>query len=423
MKITTADGSLTSSLVFPSLILRFFLIFAFSLSGCTDSPSVEKEILIGEFVSKTGTEAQFGKSVEHGVQLAVDEINARGGIGRNSRNNGKARVSDAKSGSGRIVRVITIETGGEKAKIEKAVRDFAKDSRVMAIIGEVSSEKSNWAAKIAQAEKLPMISPASTNPNVTENGPFIFRACYIDPFQGSAMATFAFKDLQLKRVMILRHDKSNYSLGLSEYFSEKFIKLGGEILAEETYSTAQGLPDLVDQLAVIKRLKPQAIFIPVYYSEAAYLAKKIRGAGIKSVFLGGDGWDSPFLFDMDSKATEGVNKAVEGVYFSNHFSAEKDDPVVQKFVSKYKKEFGETPDGTAAMGYDAARIALAAIQRAAERKKLNRDEVRKELSRTTGFEGVSGTITIDENRNAKKSIVVLKSENKKFRYVKTIQPD
>lgn len=379
--------------------LFFVCVFLFCLA-CTRQNGNEIKIKIGEFVTKTGTEGEFGVSARQGALLAIENFE---------------KTNSASSPF--LVELESQETGAKKTGIEKVIRDFAKDAEVIAVIGEVSSERSNWAAAVAQEAGLPMVSPASTNPNVTERGSFIFRACYIDPFQGSAMARFAFHDLKISRVAILRHDKSNYSLGLSEYFSDRFIREGGKVLTEVTYRSAQS--DLKNEIAEIKKASPQAIFLPVYYSDAVFLARKLRAAKIAAVFLGGDGWDSPQLFESDPKN-------VQNVYITNHFSAEKKDPVVQEFVASYKKKWNSLPDGTAAVSYDAASMILAAAQAAyAENggKKPSRAEIRRHLSELNNFSGVSGSITIDENRNARKSIVILKSDQKSFHYVKTIPPE
>lgn len=354
-------------------------------------------IYFGEFNSKSGSEETFGVNARNGIELAIDEANKAGGI------------------NGRPIQMLSVDPGGEKSKIENAIRKFANNKNVLVVIGDVASERSNWAARVAQDERVPMISPASTNPSVTEKGEYIFRACYIDPFQGFAMARFA-RDMGWTRVGVLRNDRSNYSIGLSEFFIDEFRQLGGKVVVEETYSPAEGGPDLKNQIAAIKTARPEALFIPVYYGEAVYIAKTLRKAGLKMQFLGGDGWDSPELL-------ENGGSAVEGTYFTNHFSAKAPDETVRSFVSKYHARYDAIPDGPAAMGYDAASIVIESLRKIEARDgSLTRDALRLEISRVQNFSGVTGPISIDDKRNARKPIVILQARSGRFEYVKIVRP-
>lgn len=367
------------------------------LCGCSlFRPS--DEIVLGEFITKSGVDDEtFGVSAKNGIDLAIEETNAAGGI------------------QGRKVTLLSVDPRGEKNKVEAAIRKFGRRDDVLAVIGEIASERSNWAARVAQSERIPMISPASTNPSVTEKGDYIFRACYIDPFQGYAMARFA-HEMNFKRVGVLRNDRSNYSIGLAEYFVDRFRQLGGKIVVEESYSLVEGMLNLQAQIAAIKQAKPEALFVPVYYSDAVAISKELRKHGVRVQLLGGDGWDSKELLEMGGKD-------VDGVYFTNHFSAKSAEPGARAFVKKYERKFGHTPDGTAAMGYDAASIVLYSLQKLAERGvALTRDNLRIELSSIRDFNGATGPITIDENRNARKPIVILQARKGKFEYVKMVKP-
>jgi branched-chain amino acid transport system substrate-binding protein len=364
-------------------------------SGATGSAATAsaEEIVIGEFGSFTGSEATFGKSTSEGIKMAVDEINAKGGV------------------KGKKVRLVSTDTESKNELAPAAIERLITQSKVVAVIGEVASARSLLAAPIAQKYKIPMISPASTNPKVTEVGEFVFRTCFIDPFQGTVMAKFAFENLKLKRVAILRDIKAEYSVGLAQFFKKKFLELGGEIVSEQDYQG--GDLDFKAQLTQIRSAKPDAIFIPGYYGDVGMIAKNVRQLGIKAALLGGDGWDSASL-------TEIGGDAINGGYFSNHYTTESTEPVVQDFIKRFKERTGGSPpDAMSALGYDAARILFEAMERAPD---LSGQAIRDEIAKTKDFKGVTGTITIDEKRNASKSAVVVRVDGKVFRYVTTIAP-
>jgi branched-chain amino acid transport system substrate-binding protein len=275
----------------------------------------------------------------------------------------------------------------------------------------VASGRSLLAAPIAQKYKIPMISPASTNPKVTEVGDYIFRTCFIDPFQGTVMAKFAMTNLKKKRIAVLRDDQAAYSVGLAEFFVKKFKELGGEIISEQSYKTED--IDFKAQLTQIKATKPEAIFIPGYYTQVGLIARQARQLGINVPLLGGDGWDSSKLYEIGKDA-------IDGNYFSNHYTTESTDATVVDFIAKYKALNNATPpDAMAALGYDAARILFAAIERAAV---LDPKLIRDEIAKTQNFPGVTGSISIDEKRNAVKSAVVVQVNKTSFKYVTSISP-
>jgi branched-chain amino acid transport system substrate-binding protein len=255
-----------------------------------------------------------------------------------------------------------------------------------------------------------MITPSSTNTRVTEVGDYIFRVCFIDPFQGFAMAKFATENLKAKTAAVLKDQKSDYSLGLADVFSQKFSEFGGKIVAVEAY--AKGDSDFRSQLTNVKRLKPDALYVPGYYTEVGLIARQARELAFKTTILGGDGWESAKLFELGGSA-------VEGSYFSNHYSPEDRTPHVQKFVQDYKSEYGEVPDSLAALGYDATRVAIHALRQA---KQIDGPSLRDAIARTKDFPGVAGIITIDEKRNAVKPAVVLKVTGGKTEVVASIAP-
>ncbi len=361
-----------------------------AIASCTPK---EEEILVGEYGSLTGSEATFGQGVDKGLKMAVDEQNKAGGI------------------KGKKIKLITVDDQGKSEEAAAAVTRLINQNNVVAVIGEVASSRSLAAAPIAQKNQIPMISPASTNPAVTENRDYVFRVCFIDPFQGTVMAKFANDTLKAKKIAILRDVKSDYSVGLADFFIKKFKELGGQIVADEKYQS--GEMDFKGQLTHIKSSAPDAIFIPGYYTEVGLIARQASALGMKVPLLGGDGWDS-------SKLSEIGGTAINGSYFSDHYTAESTDPIVVGFIKKFKETYGgETPDGNAALGYDSGRVLFAAMERA---KDLKGPTLRDEIAKTSDFPGVTGRITIDAQRNASKPAVVLKVDGAINRFVTSVAP-
>jgi branched-chain amino acid transport system substrate-binding protein len=372
------------------------------LSACTknqgtdanSTPSPDsKEILVGEFGSMTGGDATFGISTHEGIEMAFAEINAAGGV------------------KGKQLKLKSLDDQGKPDEAATAVTRLVTQDKVVAILGEVASSRSLAAAPIAQQYKVPMISPSSTNPKVTDVGDYIFRVCFIDPFQGYVMAKFAYENLRLRNVAVMRDAKSDYSDGLTKYFKETFTKLGGKIASEQTY-IGQNDIDFNAQLTAIKASKPDGIFIPGYYGEVGLIARQARQAKIKLPMFGGDGWDSPQLYDIGKEA-------VVGSYFSNHYTTDSKDPKARDFIASFKKKYNVVPDGLAAMGYDAAKVLANAMTRA---KSLSSADIRDAIASTKDFPGVTGQITINEKRNATKPAVVVQVEGKTNKFVTTINP-
>lgn len=350
------------------------------------------EILVGEYGSMTGSEATFGIMTHRGIELAFNQVNAAGGV------------------KGKKLKLISLDDQGKPEEAATAVTKLVTQNKVMAVLGEVASSRSLAGAPIAQQYKVPMITPSSTNPKVTEVGDYIFRVCFIDPFQGTVMAKFAAEQLKAKRVAILRDVKSDYSMGLADFFRDTFTKQGGQIVDEQTY--VSGDIDFKGQLTQIKSKKPDAIFIPGYYTEVGLIARQARARGLKQPLLGGDGWDSSKLYEIGKDA-------VNGSYFSNHYTTESDDPAVKKFIADFKAAYNEEPDGLAAMGYDAAKVLVDALNRASA---LTTTELRNALASTSDYPGVTGKITINDKRNAVKSAVVVQVQGTHNKYITTINP-
>lgn len=368
------------------------LIALFLGLACSKRQAPDAEIAVGEYSSMTGTTATFGQSTDQGIRLAVDEINKAGGV------------------LGKRLRVFLEDDQSRPEEAATAATKLINQNHVVAMLGEVSSSRSLAAAPICQANRVPMVSPSSTNPRVTAVGDYIFRVCFIDSFAGAVMARFAAGSLKFKRVALLVDIRNDYSIGLATYFREEFRKQGGEILAEQSY--AEGDSDFHAQLTQIKAVNPEAIYVPGYYTEVGTIARQARELGIKVPFLGGDGWDSPKLWEIGGEA-------LNGCYFANHYSVDDPNPAVQKFVGDYKARYRAVPDALAALGYDATRILANAIRRAGS---TAGEKVRDALAVTKDFPGVTGRITLNADRNPIKPAVMLRIENGRFVYVETLKP-
>jgi branched-chain amino acid transport system substrate-binding protein len=353
-------------------------------------------ILIGHVASMTGNEATFGDSTDKGIRLALEEQNKKGGV------------------KGKQLALKTLDDQGKPEEAAVAATRLVIQDHVTVLLGEVASSRSLAMAPIADANQVPMVTPSSTNPRVTKDQgktrPYVFRVCFIDPFQGTVMAKYARDTMKISRVAILRDVGNDYSVGLADFFANKFKELGGEIVADLSFKA--GDKDFKAQLTAIKGKKPEAIYVPGYYTEVALVGRQTRELGMKQPLMGGDGWDSSQLFEI-------AKGALDGSAFSNHYSHENPAPVIQDFVRRYKEQFGVIPDGLAAQGYDAARISIDAMQRA---KDLSGPSIREALEATRGFQGVTGVINIDADHNAVKPAVVLVIEKNAAKYATTINP-
>ncbi|EPX57780.1 Branched-chain amino acid ABC transporter, amino acid-binding protein [Cystobacter fuscus DSM 2262] len=356
------------------------------------TPSDSAPILVGQVGSLTGSEATFGISGRQGISLALQEANAAGGV------------------KGRPLALRVYDSQGKPEEAAQAAARLISQDHVVVILGEAASSNSMAMADKAQAAGVPMITPTSTNPAVTKKGDYIFRVCFIDPFQGEVMARFAHDHLHLKRVAVLQDNKSAYSVGLTDEFRRKFTELGGVVVATESYS--KGDTDFRAQLTTLKKTRPEGLFVPGYYTDAGIIARQARELGLTLPLLGGDGWDSARLFELGGAA-------IEGSYYSNHYSEENPDPVLQEFITRYKAAYGQVPDSVGALAYDAARLAIDAMKRAPD---LSGPALRDAIAATRDFPGVGGSITLDANRDAVKQAVILKVEGGKARFVTALKP-
>ncbi len=372
------------------LRLRLLLLIAGPALLCLRG---QETVRIGEFASLTGKEAAFGQSSHKGTVLAVEKINAAGGV------------------LGRKIELFVEDNESKPGESTTAVRKLISRDRIVALLGEVASSRSLEAAPIAQRAHIPMVSPASTNPEVTERGPYIFRVCFIDSFQGAVLARFALETLHARRVGILASVSSAYSVGLAKYFAGPYAAAGGAIAIEQKYS--EGDKDFMAQLTAIRAANVDAIFVPGYYTEAALIANQARELGLTIPLFGGDGWEARQLLEIGGAA-------IEGCFFSTHYSPENPAPVVQEFVRAFQARWdGETPDAMAALGYDSALVLADAIRRAGS---TDTATIRDALAATEDFAGVTGTTSMDANRNASKTAVIITIKDGRFRFLKSAAP-
>ena len=348
-------------------------------------------IKVGIYADLTGQTSSFGQSTKNGIELAFAEINENGGV------------------LGKKLEAVIEDDQGRPEQAKTVVQKLISQDKVQVVLGEVASTNSLAAAPVAQDAKIPMISPSSTNPKVTQTGDYIFRVCFIDPFQGGVMAKFAANDLKAKTAAIFGDVQSDYSKGLSQYFTEEFTKLGGKVLEEQKYT--QNDTDFKGQLTSIRQLNPDVIYVPGYYGEVGIIVKQARELGMKQPILGGDGWDSPKLWDLGGDA-------LKDTYISNHYSVENPAPEIQKFVKAYEAKYTAKPDSLAALAYDAAYILADSLKRAGS---ADAAKLRDAIAATKDFKGVTGNISINKDRDAVKPAAVLGLEpgEKSFKFKTT----
>jgi branched-chain amino acid transport system substrate-binding protein len=365
------------------------ILFLFSFQYSLEQPQTIK---IGGNFEITGNVATFGTSCANAAELFFDRVNSKGGL------------------LGKKIELIIADNKSDPAESASAVKMLIAQDKVIALLGPVTSKNSLSAAPIAQDSGYIMITPTATNPDVTKVGKYIFRACFIDNFQGTVMANFAIKDLKAKTASILFDNANDYSKGLAKFFKESFINSGGKILSEEAFIA--GDKDFRTQLTKIKIKKPDIIYIPAYYQEDGLIAKQARELGIKTPILGGDGWDSEELLKI--AGAENLND----IYFSNHYSLESANPLAIDFIKAYKQRFGTRPDALAALSYDAALILYHAISSAGS---TDTEKIREALVKLK-INGVTGKLSFDEERNPVKSAVVIELKNGSQVYKTTIEP-
>ncbi len=338
----------------------------------------------------SGGTATFGQETSQGIRMAVEEINKKGELKIEMvLEDDKSDVTDAANAAKKLIGI----------------------DKVHAIIGSVPSSNTNAAAPIAEAAKVPLMTSASTNVSITQKGRYISRTCFLDDFQGLSMAKFAFQDLKAKKAAIVIDSTSDYSRGLADAFRTSFKNLGGEIVVEVSYS--QKDQNFSSQLTKIRTRKPDVVFAPGYYTEIGNMLRQAKTLGVRSKFLGGDGWSSPKLYEI-------AGDAVVGHYYADHFFYQDTDPKVQEFVKRYKAKWNIEPSSMSALGYDAVYVMAEAALRV--KGPIGSTPLMEEINRTKGFVGVTGSITLDANRNATKPLVVLEGRNGGPGFFKRVEP-
>ncbi len=387
-------------------------VVCLAIWGCGGAPS--DELVIGEYGSLTGNDATFGQSTKNGVAVAFDDLTTK---------------SQGKIG-GLKVRVVVEDDQSRAEEAATVVQKLVNQDRVAAVIGEVASSRSLAGGPICQKANVPMISPSSTNPRVTQVGDYIFRMCFLDVFQGSVMARFTSEKLKLKKVAILKDLRNDYSVGLAKFFSDAYAGVGGQVVADESYSS--GDQDFRAQLTAIKAKNPEAIVIPGYYTEVGLIARQARELGIKQPLIGGDGWESEQLIQIGGDA-------LNGSYYANHWALDFPDPRLQAFLKQYRYKYHGDPDAIAGLAYDASNVLFSSLEKLAEQdpqtfkglssskagteeRKGAAKKLRDIIATTTSYAGVTGTITLDENRNASKPAVIIEIKDGKKVYNTTFNP-
>jgi branched-chain amino acid transport system substrate-binding protein len=372
-------------------MLRSSLTLLFTVL-LTCSAFAQNTIKVGEYASLTGKEAAYGETSHKGIVLAFEELNAKGGV------------------LGQPFELITEDNQSKQGESATVVKKLISRDKVVALLGEVASIRSLEAAPVIQNAKIPMVSSASVNSKVTEVGDYIFRVCFVDSFEGNVLAVFARDHLKARKVAILTSVSNAYSVGMTRVFKERFLADGGTVVAEPKYS--EGDKDFRAQLTAVKAAGADAIFASGYYTEGALICKQARQLGLSIPIFGGDGWDAPPLLEIGGAA-------MEGTFLCAHYSPDNPTAEVQQFNQHYLARWGAMPDAWAALGYDSVLVLADAITRAGSTEPK---KIRDALAATKDFPAVTGRITIDAQRNASKSAVILTIKDGKYQFVASVAP-
>jgi branched-chain amino acid transport system substrate-binding protein len=366
----------------------FSLALALGLTAaCGACTKKGDEIVVGAYLSLTGKDSSFGIDTKNGIDLAVEQVNAAGGI------------------KGKKVKVVYEDDKSTQAEATLKVQQLIDRDGAVAILGEVASNRSLAGGLVANNKKVPMVTPSSTAVEVTKGRDWVFRTCFTDAQQGDVAARFVRENLKKTSVSVFYVAQDAYSSGLAQSFKETFEKLGGKIILSKGFQ--DGETNFTTYLNELRSGNPEIIFAPVYYNSMAVIARQAKQVGLEgSKFVGGDGWDS-------SELLEGAGAELEGAYFTNHYAPDVPWENSKQFISAYKTKHTREPNSLAAQGYDAARLLFDAMGRAPEPKP---EAIRAALVDTKDFKGATGTMTIDKDRNANKPIVVVQIKDKKFTY-------
>jgi branched-chain amino acid transport system substrate-binding protein len=375
------------------------LLAASLLTGCGSQQSAN-EIKLGADLEMTGNNATFGQSAANGAKLAIKQVNANGGV------------------LGKQLSLVVADNKSEAAEAANAMQKLITQDKVVAVIAPIASSSVVAGSQVNQDNKVLAISPTASNPKVTVDPStgkvrdFLFRAAFIDPFQGSVMANFASKSLHAKTAVLYLDKSSDYAIGLGQFFKETFVKNGGTILDEEAYLAKD--TDFKATLTKMKSLNPDVVFLPGYYQEVGMIIKQSRELGLNMPFLGGDGWDSAKLPEIAGKT------ALNNTFFSNHYSPDDNSPAVKSFVESYKQEYGQTPDAFAALSYDATMMIIEAMKAANSADPV---KIKDQLAKTKDYAAVSGMISLNETHDAVKSAVIIEMKEGLQTFREKVNPE
>lgn len=373
-----------------SFTLGLLALSALALAGA-GCGNKSNDIPVGAFLSLSGSDATFGTDTRDGIELAVEAVNAAGGI------------------KGKKVKVLYEDNKSTTQESSQKVRQLIDRDKVVAILGEVASSRTIAGGLIANTSKVPLVTPSSTAVEVTQGREYVFRVCFTDEQQGKVAARFAKNDLKKAKAAVFYAAQDTYSSGLAKSFREEFKKLGGEVVVDKGYQ--KGESNFRTNLSELKAANPDIVFVPNYYNEMVLIARQAKEIGIPgSAFLGGDGWDSANLI-------EGAGKELEGSYFTNHYAPDVPWENSKKFLEAYRSKYKHEPTSLAAQGYDAAAVLFDAMKRTTE---ITPENIKKELAATKDFPGATGTLTMDANRNANKPIVIVQIKGGKFTYASQV---
>jgi branched-chain amino acid transport system substrate-binding protein len=379
-------------------MLALFTVAAMTLTvGCGGQSS--NDIKLGANLEMTGSNATFGQSATNGAKLAIKQVNDKGGV------------------LGKKISLVVADNKSEAAEAANAMQKLITQDKVLAIIAPIASSSVIAGAQVNMDNKVLAISPTASNPNVTVDPAtgkvrdFLFRAAFIDPFQGSVMANFATKTLKGKTAAIYIDNSSDYAKGLGKFFKETFEKNGGQVVIEEAYLAKD--TDFKATLTKIKAANPDVLFVPGYYQEVGMIIKQAREMGLMMPVLGGDGWDSAKLPEIAGA------QALNNTFFANHYSPDDNSQAIKTFVEAYKQEYGQTPDAFAALSYDATMMIIEAMKRANSEDPV---KIKDELAKTKDYAAVSGTITLNDTHDAVKSAVIIEMKDGKQTFKEKINP-
>ena len=367
--------------------INMFVVGAMMLiGGCGKSGEVAKPetIKIGGMAPLTGALAIYGVTTTNGAELAVKEINENGGV------------------LGKKIEYVMLDTKGDSTEAVMAYNKLV-DEKVAGIIGEVTSKPTLAVAEVAVQDNMPLITPTGTQVDITEVGPNIFRVCFTNPYQGKVLAITSKERLGANTVAVMLNNSSDYSDGIAKAFIEESEKLGMKVMGVEGY--ADGDKDFRPQLTKLAAMNPDAILIPEYYEQAALIATQAREVGVKSIFVGSDGWDG-----IAKTLDQSAYAAIENSYFTNHFSMEDQSEKIQDFLKDYREAYKEDPSAFSALGYDAVYMMKSAIEKAGSTDKQKIVDALKRIE----YDGVTGYLTFDDHNNPIKAVTVLKIENGKY---------